>query len=98
MRLTEIRSAIFLVIFYSLFLQPYIDESLKDKDKYAQELAASDEHDDMEDTEKEQHPSPDGDYHVQPDFEKPQVPDQAVADLANQTMSSTPADPILPND
>ncbi|PON69657.1 ARID DNA-binding domain containing protein [Parasponia andersonii] len=78
--------------------QPYIDESNKDKERYSRELNASDEHDDMEDTEKEHNPSPDGDYHVQTDFENPQGSDQAAVDLANQTVKKAPADPILPND
>lgn len=83
---------------HALFLQPYIDESNKEKAKYSQELAASDEHDDIEDTEKEHNPLPHGDYSVQPDIEKPQVCNQSALDLANQTMKRPPADPVLQND
>lgn len=40
-----------------------------------------------------------GDYHVNPEFEKPPapLPDQVVVDLAVEIMSSAPAESILQN-
>ncbi|XP_010101868.2 putative high mobility group B protein 11 isoform X2 [Morus notabilis] len=60
--------------------QPYIDESNNDKETYSQQMDASKDHNDNGDNETKNNPVPEGDYHVKPEFEKPQLPDQSAVD------------------
>lgn len=81
-------------------MQPYIEESNKDREKHSQETDACKEHEDNGDTKPKNNPTPHGDYRIQSELEKPQVPDQSAVDLAVHIMNNSPEsdDLVLQND
>lgn len=75
--------------------QPYIEESNKGREKYSQETDACKEHKDNGETKPKNNPTPHGDYRIQSEFEKPQVPDQSAVDLAVHIMNKSPESDVL---